>query len=113
MYSATDWASVITMVAGVLISIVFEQIPLLRKWWREDLEANYSQEAADTIRLAVQVVLVLVAAVGSFYAAEAGYLPGPAPEDKVFVPAVITVLLSLLANQGTFHVNRRYWGGAK
>ena len=99
----------ISTVAALLISILTERIPLIRKWWRDDLSAKYPPETADTIRLAIQVGLTVLATFIVYYAMELGYMPGGRPPDDIFVPAAVTALISVFVNQGTYHLDKKYW----
>jgi hypothetical protein len=111
MENYANFANVITAIAAVLISILTERIPLVRVWWRDGLDANYTPEAADTIRLGVQAGLTLLAALLAYYAADLGYLPGPAPSDNIFIPALLSALMGVFVNQGAYHLDKKYWRG--
>ncbi len=105
--------TLIASIAALLISVLTERIPLVRKWWREDLDAMYTPEEADTIRLSVQVGLTVLAAFIAYYAMALGYVPGGVPTDHVFIPAVISAIIAVFVNQGTFHLDKRYWRGER
>jgi len=103
-----DFAQLITVFSGVLISVFTERIPIVKKWWREDLDKKYPPEQAKTIRLAIQVGLVVLSAMLAYYALFLGYIPGEPPADDVFIPALVKVILvGVLANQGAYHLNKK------
>jgi len=105
-----NFAMLITQFAAVMISILTERIPLFRLWWRDGLAANFTPEAADTIRMGIQAGLVALAAVLAYYALDMGYLPGgPAPGNDIFVPALVSTLIALFVNQGAFHLDKKFW----
>jgi len=109
MSDYVSFANVITAIAAVLISVLTERIPLVRRWWREGLDARHDAETADTIRLGLQVIMTVLAAMLAYYAADMGYLPGPAPGDDVFIPALLAALMGVFMNQGAYHLDKKFW----
>ena len=108
MYDVSSFAGVIAVFAAALLSVLTEWVPIGKKWWREDLDKNYPPEEADTIRLAVQVALVVLATALAYGAAYWGYIPGGVPGHGVVVPAMITVVMGVLANQGAFLLQTKW-----
>ena len=104
-------AVTISSIAAILISILTERIPIVRKWWRETLDEKYPPEQADTIRLGVQVALTVLATFVVYYAMEFGYLPGGTPPDQTFVPAAIRALVAVFVNQGAYSLDRKFGRG--
>ena len=99
--------------AAAALSLLTERVPIFRLWWREKLDELYSPEEADTIRLGFQVVLTVTIAMAIYFARAYGLAGGGAIESRTFLYALGSAVIAVLANQGVFHVQRRYFGGEK
>lgn len=88
----------LAMIAGVILSLAFSYIPGARNW--------FDQYAPEAKRL-IMLVLLAIAAFGSYGLACAGVLSGIACTVPGAIDVVWTLVMAVIANQSIYAISPR------